>query len=127
MVRLASTELGGYALHSRWRQSSTAAFDHARPRRRVRPPTGDPPQLGGFATRAGMHAGSVEVTPNGPVGVAMMVAEALLAVAKPARDQSRPVRIAELLRDAPVTCEARADRTGAVLGQTWELYRIVTN
>ena len=72
----------------------------------------------------GKYVGSVEVTPNGPVGPAMVIADALVAVAKP-REIVATRAIAELLREAPVTCEPLADQMAAMLGQTWELCRIV--
>ena len=83
-------------------------------------------RLGGFSTRSGMHAGSVEVTANGPVGPAVMVAEALLGVAKPTEIVTTRA-IAELLHGSAVACEPRRDQANPILGQTWELYSINAN
>jgi class 3 adenylate cyclase len=53
-------------------------------------------QRRGFAIRAGLHAGELEVTTGGPVGVALIVADGLLRVALPGEIVTTAT-IAELL------------------------------
>jgi len=125
LVRARFDAVGGYALHVAG-DSVTAAFGTPLLAVEFVRQLAITAQLGGFATRSGMHAGSVEVTANGPVGPAVMVAEELLAVAKPTEIVTTRA-IAELLHGSAVACEPRRDQANPILGQTWQLYSINAN
>jgi class 3 adenylate cyclase len=123
LARARFDDLGGYALHVVG-DSVTAAFGTPVLAVEFVRQVAAPLKLDGFSVHAGLHAGSVGVTAKGPTGHAVMVAEALLAIARPAEILATRT-IAELTRgDSRVVCMPRADETPSILGQAWELYSI---
>jgi class 3 adenylate cyclase len=80
-------------------------------------------QRRGFTVHAGLHAGELEVTPAGPVGLAVVIADALLRLARPGEIVATQT-IAELLRSTAVVCERRPEAPRLILGHTWDLYSI---
>jgi class 3 adenylate cyclase len=79
----------------------------------------------GYEIRAGLHAGTVEVTPRGPAGLPVLVAAELANLAGEGEVVATRT-VADLIQSGDVNIERRPGAPPSVLRSTWQLYTVTT-
>ena len=79
----------------------------------------------GFRVRVGLHAGTVEMTPHGPAGLPVLVAEDLLNVANEGEIVATRT-VVDLLHSGDVHYQRIPGAPRTVLRNTWDLYILTT-